>query len=169
MALGGGNDFDVTERGYDSDWDDLDVGTGDDADIVDLLSDSGAALQHDENGMLPLHYAVAYGATTGVLDVLFEKDFLKNVKKKGEYFHKKLHQIMNKYPKIIKEIRGTGLIIGLKMAVDNIEFMKKLLDHKMLTIKAEENVVRIFPPLTVNNDELDEAISIIEAVCNEMN
>ena len=55
-ALGGGNDFDVTERGYDSDWDDLDVGTGDDADIVDLLSDSGAALQHDENGMLPLHY-----------------------------------------------------------------------------------------------------------------
>lgn len=72
MALGGGNDFDVTERGYDSDWDDLDVGTGNDADIVDLLSDSGAALQHDENGMLPLHYAVAYGATTGVLDVLFE-------------------------------------------------------------------------------------------------
>ena len=71
-ALGGGNDFDVTQRGYDSDWDDLGVGTGDDADIVDLLSDSGAALQHDENGMLPLHYAAAYGATTGVLDVLFE-------------------------------------------------------------------------------------------------
>lgn len=47
-----GSDFDVTERGYDSGWDDLDVGTGDDADIVDLLSDSGAALQHDENGML---------------------------------------------------------------------------------------------------------------------
>ena len=70
--LGRGGDFDVTERGYDSDWDDLDVGTGDDADIVDLLSDSGAALQHDENGMLPLHYAAAYGTSTGVLDALFE-------------------------------------------------------------------------------------------------
>jgi len=127
-------------------------------------------------GMTPGTHGSTFGGNplamavgNAVLDVLFEKDFLKNVKKKGEYFHKKLHQIMNKYPKIIKEIRGTGLIIGLKMAVDNIEFMKKLLDHKMLTIKAEENVVRIFPPLTVNNDELDEAISIIEAVCNEMN
>lgn len=68
----GGSVFDATERGYDSDWDDLDVGTGDDADIVDLLSDSGAALQHDENGMLPLHYAAAYGTSTGVLDALFE-------------------------------------------------------------------------------------------------
>ena len=45
------------DRGYDSDWDDLDIGTGDDAYIVALLSDTGAPSQHDENGMLPLHYA----------------------------------------------------------------------------------------------------------------
>ena len=44
------------------------------------------------------------------------------------------------------------------MSVDNNEFMKKLMKNKMLTVKAEENVIRLFPPLTVNNKELDEAI-----------
>jgi acetylornithine/N-succinyldiaminopimelate aminotransferase len=46
--------------------------------------------------------------------------------------------------------------------------MKKLMDYKMLTVKAEENVIRLFPPLIVNNRELDEAISKIEKVCKEM-
>ena len=58
---------------------------------------------------------------------------------------------------------------GLKMLIDNTEFMKKLMDHKMLTVKAEENVIRIFPPLIVKNTELDEAINKIEIVCKEMN
>ena len=55
------------------------------------------------------------------------------------------------------------------MLIDNVEFMKKLMDHKMLTVKAEENVIRLFPPLIVNNKELDEAASKIEKVCEEMN
>ncbi len=55
------------------------------------------------------------------------------------------------------------------MLVDNVEFMNKLMDNKMLTVKAEENVIRLFPPLTVNNEELDEAASKIEKTCEEMN
>jgi acetylornithine/N-succinyldiaminopimelate aminotransferase len=58
---------------------------------------------------------------------------------------------------------------GLKMLVDNNEFMKKLMNHKMLTVKAGENVIRLFPPLIVKNDELDEAIDKIEMVCKEVN
>ena len=54
------------------------------------------------------------------------------------------------------------------MIVDNNEFIKKLIDQKMLTIKAEENVIRLFPPLIVNNTELDEAIGKIEQACKEM-
>ena len=57
---------------------------------------------------------------------------------------------------------------GLKMLVDNVEFIKKLMNHKMLTVKAEENVIRLFPPLIVNNKELDEAINKIDKVCKEM-
>tara|TARA_B100001123_G_scaffold37712_1_gene38930 strand:- start:192 stop:359 length:168 start_codon:yes stop_codon:yes gene_type:complete len=54
------------------------------------------------------------------------------------------------------------------MLVDNVEFMKKLMEHKMLTVKAEENVIRLFPPLIVKNEELDEALDKIQTVCKEM-
>jgi acetylornithine/N-succinyldiaminopimelate aminotransferase len=103
-----------------------------------------------------------------VLDIIFEKDFLNNVKKKSEYFDKGLKKIKEIYPKIISEIRGVGLMKGLKMLVDNEIFIKKLMNHKMLTIKASENVIRLFPPLIVQNQELDEALHKIEKVCKEM-
>ena len=126
-------------------------------------------------GMTPGTHGSTFGGNplamavgNAVLDIIFEKNFLKNVEKKGEYLHKGLSNIKEKYPKIIQEIRGIGLIRGLKMVVDNTEFMKKLMDHKMLTVKAEENVIRIFPPLIVSNKELDEGINKIEKVCNEM-
>ena len=60
------------------------------------------------------------------------------------------------------------MIKGLKVLMDNVEFIKKLMNHKMLTVKAEENVIRLFPPLIVQNQELDEALSKIEKVCKEM-
>ena len=52
--------------------------------------------------------------------------------------------------------------------MDNVEFIKKLMHYKMLTVKAEENVIRLFPPLIVQQKELDEAISKIEKVCEEL-
>ena len=109
--------------------------------------------------------AMAIG--NAVLDIILKKDFLDNVKKKGKYFDQGLKKIKDQYPKIVEEVRGVGLIKGLKLLVDNVNFMKKLMDHKMLTVKAEENVIRLFPPLTVNNNELDEAIEKIQKVCKE--
>jgi len=111
---------------------------------------------------------LAMAVSNAVLDIIFEKGFLDNVKEKGKYFDESLNKIKNKYPKIIEEIRGIGLIKGLKVLVDNGEFIKKLMDHKMLTVKAEENVIRLFPPLIVTNKELDEATDKIEKVCKEM-
>ena len=126
-------------------------------------------------GMTPGTHGSTFGGNplamavgNAVLDVIFKKGFLENVKEKGKYFDQGLNKIKDKYPKIIGEIRGVGLIIGLRMLVDNVEFIKKLMDHKMLTIKADENVIRLFPPLIVNNNELDEAIEKIEKVCKEM-
>ena len=112
----------------------------------------------------PLAMAVGHA----VLDIIFKKGFLENVKEKGKYFDQGLNKIKNKYPKVIEEIRGIGLMKGLKVLVDNVEFIKKLMNHKMLTVKAEENVIRLFPPLIVQNKELDEALSKIEKVCKEM-
>ena len=104
-----------------------------------------------------------------VLNIIFKKDFFKNVKQKGEYFHDGLKKIKDKYPKIVEEIRGIGLIKGLKMLVDNDEFIKKLMNNKMLTVKASENVIRLFPPLIVSKEELNQALKKIEEVCKEMN
>ena len=111
---------------------------------------------------------LAMAAGNAVLDVILEKGFLNNVEKKGKYFDQGLNKIKNKFPKIIEEVRGIGLIKGIKMLVDNAEFIQKLMKHKMLAIKAEENVIRLFPPLIVNNNELDEAIIKIEKVCEEV-
>ena len=110
--------------------------------------------------------AMAVGNT--VLEIIFEKDFLSNVKQKGEYFDQDLNKIKNKYPNVVAEIRGIGLMKGLKLLVDNKKFIEKLMKYKMLTVKAEENVVRLFPSLIVNNEELDEASNKIEKVCKEM-
>ena len=111
---------------------------------------------------------LAMAAGNAVLDIILEKGFFEKVKQKGEYFDQGLKKIREKYPKIIEKIRGIGLIKGLKMLVDNEEFIKKLMNHKMLTIKASENVIRLFPPLIVNHKELDEAFDKIEKVCKEM-
>ena len=126
-------------------------------------------------GMTPGTHGSTFGGNplamsvgNAVLDIIFGKDFLENVKQKGKYFDQGLNKMKDKYPKIIAEIRGAGLIKGLKMLVDNTEFIKRLMNHKMLAIKAEENVTRLFPPLIVSNNELDEATNKIEKVCKEM-
>ena len=111
---------------------------------------------------------LAMAVGNSVLDILFEKDFFKKVKQKGEYFDNGLNKIKSEFPKIINEVRGIGLMKGIKVSVDNTEFIKKLMDHKMHTVKAEENVIRLFPPLIVENKELDEAISKIQKVCKEI-
>ena len=127
-------------------------------------------------GMTPGTHGSTFGGNplamavgNAVLDVIFGKNFLENVKEKGKYFDQCLIKIKDKYPKIVGEVRGVGLIKGLKMLVDNTEFIKKLMNQKMLAVKAEENVIRLFPPLIVSNKELDEAINKIEKVCGEMN
>ena len=71
-----------------------------------------------------------------------------------------------KYPKIIKEVRGRGFLIGLELHNDQTNFIKKLMINKLLTIRAAENVIRILPPLNVKKAELSQALKIIEKVCS---
>lgn len=110
---------------------------------------------------------LAMAAGNAVLDIILSKDFFKNVKIKGDYFDIGLKKIKDSYPKIIEEVRGIGLIKGLKMKIDTGKFIAKLMKHKLLTVKAEENCLRLFPPLTVTNQELDEGLEIIQKTCKE--
>ena len=75
-----------------------------------------------------------------------QKGFLNKVKENGKYFNNGLVKLRDKYPKIIKEVRGMGLLIGLALHKDQTKFIQKLLDNKFLTIRAAENVVRLLPP-----------------------
>ncbi len=110
---------------------------------------------------------LAMSVGNAVLDVIFKKGFLSNVKKISSYFNVELNKIKNDYPKLIKEVRGTGLLIGLQLFKDQTNFIKKLEDNKLLTIRAAENVIRILPPLNVKKTEIDLALKIIKKVCKE--
>ena len=109
--------------------------------------------------------AMAVGNT--VMDIVSSKKFLNNVKKLSKYFLLNLNQLKTKYPHIIKEIRGRGLLIGIQLKKDQTKFIKKLIDNRLLTIRAAENVVRILPPLNVKKNEIYQALRIINQVCSD--
>ncbi len=102
-----------------------------------------------------------------VLDIISKKSFLKTVKINSIYFHNELNKTKNKFPKIIKEIRGRGYLIGMVLYKDQSNFIQALMKNKLLTIRAAENVVRILPPLNVKKNEINQALKIINKVCSE--
>ena len=108
--------------------------------------------------------AVAVG--NAVLDLMQKDNFRSNLEKVSTYLIEGLREISLKYPKSISEIRGKGLILGLKCLKDNITFVEELRKQKMLSIKAGDNVVRLLPPLTLSINECDEALKKIENVCS---
>ncbi len=111
---------------------------------------------------------LAMAVGNAVMDQINDK-LLKNVQKMSKYFMFNLNILKKKYPRIIKEVRGVGLLIGLQLFKDQTYFIKKLMDNKLLTIRAAENVVRILPPLNVKKSEIDLALKIINKVCKELN
>ena len=123
------------------------------------------------SGMMPGSHGSTFGGNplamsigNAVLDIILKKGFLKNVVTLGDYFEEELIKLKLKFPNIIEDVRGKGLLKGLKLKVDNKEFIDQLFKNKLLTVKASENVVRLLPPLIVNKQEIDEAIFVIEKV-----
>ena len=137
----------------------------------------GAVLMNKKvaSGMTPGSHGSTFGGNplamsigNTVMDIVTNKIFLKNVKSSSKYFFEKLEKIKDKYPKTIKEIRGKGLLIGIRLYKDPTKFIKKLMDNKLLTIRAAENVIRILPPLNVKKKEIDFALKIIHKVCEDL-
>ena len=134
----------------------------------------GAVLMNKKvaSGMTPGTHGSTFGGNplamsvgNTVMDIISNKKFLNNVKSLSKYFLFKLNKVQEKYPNVIKQIRGRGFLIGIQLYKDQTEFIKKLMDNQLLTIRAAENVVRILPPLNVKKNEIDFAIKIIEKVC----
>ncbi len=134
----------------------------------------GAVLMNKKvaSGMTPGTHGSTFGGNplamkigSTVMDIIGKKSFLKNVKKNSLYFHEKLNQLKEDFPNIIKEVRGRGFLIGLQLYKDQTNFIKKLMENKLLTIRAAENVIRVLPPLNVKKNEIDQAIEIFYKVC----
>jgi len=137
----------------------------------------GAVLMNKKvaSGMTPGTHGSTFGGNplamsvgNTVMDIISNKKFLNNVKSLSKYFLFNLNKIKTKYPNVIKQIRGRGFLIGIQLYKDQTEFIKKLMDNQLLTIRAAENVVRILPPLNIKKNEIDLSIKIIEKVCSQI-
>jgi len=129
-----------------------------------LASEKGAS------GMDPGYHGTTYGGNplamavgNAVLDVLTEDGFLDRVDAVARLLWNKLIALVADHPRVFQEVRGAGLMLGLKCAdsVVNGDMVKRLMDGGLLTVGAADNVIRLLPPLVVEETHCDEAVSLL--------
>ena len=102
-----------------------------------------------------------------VLKIISNKTFLKKVDKTARYFWKNLKKLENS-SNIISEVRGAGLLLGIKTNISNIDFSEQLKKNKLLNVPAADNTVRLAPPLIVSYTEIDKSLTIIKKSLKEL-
>jgi acetylornithine/N-succinyldiaminopimelate aminotransferase len=108
---------------------------------------------------------LAMAAANALLDVVLADGFLERVRRVSLVLKQKLAEIKDRYPTIIAELRGEGLLVGLRAAVPSAELVDELRVEKMITAAAGDNVVRFLPPLIVSEEEVAEAVRRLERAC----
>lgn len=107
---------------------------------------------------------LAMAAANAVLDVLLEPGFLEGVDDVARYLWHKLVPLETKYSGVVEQVRGAGMLLGLKLAMPNGDMMTRLRDdHQVLSVVAADNVLRLLPPLNIEKSHVDEAVEAIEA------
>jgi len=108
---------------------------------------------------------LAMAVGNAVLDVILAPKFLDNVRRMGILFKQRLAELKDRHPAVIAEVRGEGLMLGVQAAVPNSDLINFLRAEKLLAIPAGDNVVRLYPPLTVSEAEIAEAAARIDRAC----
>ncbi|MBE7220854.1 MAG: aspartate aminotransferase family protein, partial [Caulobacteraceae bacterium] len=106
---------------------------------------------------------LAMAVGNAVLDVVLEDGFLDHVRKVGLAFRQRLAELQDRHPGVIAEIRGDGLMLGLRCAVPNGDLVAAARERHALVIAAGDNVVRLLPPLVITEDEAAEAVRRLDA------
>ncbi len=107
---------------------------------------------------------LAIAASEAVLDAVANDEFLADVRAKGERLRGRLEQFIGNYPDLFELVRGRGLMIGLKMKAEPRPFVAHLRDnHGLLTVSAGDNVIRILPPLVIDDSHIDEFMDKLSA------
>jgi acetylornithine/N-succinyldiaminopimelate aminotransferase len=112
----------------------------------------------------PLAAAVA----NAVLDIVLEPGFLPRVQEMGLLFKQRLAEIKDRHANVIAEVRGEGLMLGLRCSMPNMDVSGMFLAEKLLSVAAGDNVVRLLPPLVVTETELREACAKIDTACAKL-
>ena len=111
---------------------------------------------------------LAMAVGNAVLDVVLSEGFLDDVRRNALLFKQSLASLTDRYPDVVSEVRGEGLLIGLKAVVPNTRLIEALRDHAMLAAPAGDNVVRFLPPLNVSESEIREAMNRLEAAVADL-
>ena len=107
---------------------------------------------------------LAMAAGNAVLDAVANDEFLAGVRAKGERIRSRLEQFIGNYPELFEEVRGKGLMIGVKLKVEPRGFMQHLRDrHQLLTVAAGDGTLRLLPPLVIEDAEIDEFFDKLSA------
>src|SRR3989454_124980 len=134
----------------------------------------GACLATSEaaSGMTPGSHGSTFGgnplavaAANAVLDVMLKPGFFEHAQKMSLLLKQKLASAVDRHPDILAEVRGEGLLIGLKAVVPSGDLVTALREQKLLTVGAGENVVRFLPPLIVTEAEIEESVARLERAC----
>ncbi|MBA4781596.1 MAG: aspartate aminotransferase family protein [Rhizobiales bacterium] len=134
----------------------------------------GVCLANEEasTGITPGIHGTTYGGNPlamavgcAVLDVVLAEGFLDEVKRKGLLMKQKLAGLVDTNADVLEEVRGEGLLLGLKTRGSNMDFIAAARDHKLLTVPAGTDIMRVLPPLIVSEDEIDAALNSLEAAC----
>ena len=108
---------------------------------------------------------LATAVGNAVLDVVLADGFLESVDAKARLLWQRLEGLVARHPKVLSELRGAGLLIGLRCVIPNTDLVAGLRAQGLLTVPAAENVVRLLPPLIIKEAHIDEAMEILERVC----
>ena len=108
---------------------------------------------------------LAVAAANAVLDVMLKPGFFEHVQKMSLLLKQKLASVVDRHPAVLAEVRGEGLLIGVKAVVPSADLVTALREQHLLTVGAGENVVRLLPPLIVSEEEVAEAVRRIDRAC----
>jgi acetylornithine/N-succinyldiaminopimelate aminotransferase len=134
-----------------------------------LASETAAAgMQPGSHGSTFGGNPLAVAVGNAVLDVILEEGFLESVARHAGGLRQRLEGLVDSHPEVVEEVRGEGLMLGLKVKPTNLDVVTALREAGLLTVPAGENVVRLLPPLNIESAQIDEAVGIIEQVCAEL-
>jgi len=103
-----------------------------------------------------------------VVDTMTADGFMDHVAQISGHLKQSLHGVVDRYPTVLAELRGVGLHLGLKCKVENSVLLDALRKHGALAVKGGDNVVRLLPPLIIEEEQIREFIVALEAACEEL-